>query len=136
MSTALVYLVVLVVSHVIGACLGNVAGLLFGVATKSEYIRRLVRGLVFGSATVIASVYVLRWLARPAYLVFVAVLVGTFVVLTVHNNVKVKTAMRTHTSNAIVHTKLSELSRTRLVQDLTAVISALISSLIAYARVA
>jgi hypothetical protein len=135
MYAAFLYLVVLVFSYVIGAGLGNAAGMLFGVITNAEYGRRFVRGLAFGSATVTASVYLLRWFARPVHPAFLAVLVSILGVLTLSNYVKVKTAMRTHQNNATAYVKLSELSRTRLLQDLTAVMSALISSLIAYGRV-
>lgn len=134
MSATLSYLVVLVFSHVTGACLGSVAGPLLDIITKAEYVKRFLRGLVFGSTAVIASVYALRWFERPAHLAFLAVFLSTFVVLTLSNYVKVKIAMRTHRNNATVYMKLSELSRMRLVQDLTATISALISSLIVYGR--
>jgi ABC-type nitrate/sulfonate/bicarbonate transport system permease component len=135
MSTVFLSLIVLVFSHLIGAGVGHGAGLLFpGVTTGAEYVRRVVRGLVFGSATITIFVYLMRWFEKPINPVFLAVSVSTFLVFTLSNHVKVKSVMRTQRSNAAVYMKLSELSRTRLVQDLTATISALISSLIAYSR--
>lgn len=132
MPTVLVYIGVLAVSALLGAFAGNIVGLLCSALTKSEYGLRLLRGLTFGSATVVVAFYILRALGRPVHLAFGAALIGTFIVLAVLNRLKVQSAMRTHAGDAGVHAKLSVLSQTRLVQDLAAAVSALIGLLIGY----
>jgi uncharacterized protein YjeT (DUF2065 family) len=136
MSTILLYVVALVASQALGASAGiAVSGLLFGEPTKREYTKRLLRGLVFGGTTVVASVYVLKWLALPARFFFVAVLSGIFILLIPYNHAKVKAAMRKHDDNKLIYAKLDELLRTRLVQDVAAAISAVVMSFIVYRHI-
>jgi hypothetical protein len=118
--------------HFTGAYLGAGAGSLFGTAPDGGYVFRLVRGTVFGSTTIIAALAFLGWFATPASPLFQLVLVGSFPALVLLNRVQLAAAIARHRGNALVHPKLRALAWPRLVQDLAASGSALITLIIVH----
>ncbi|HEV7238814.1 MAG TPA: hypothetical protein VGQ36_06200 [Thermoanaerobaculia bacterium] len=123
----LLYIGAFLFGHFMGACLGAGAGSLFGTAPNGGYVFRLVRGTVFGSTTIIAALTFLGWFAMPAPPSFQLVLVGSFPALVLLNRVQLAAAIARNRGNARVDPQLRALAWPRLVQDLAASVSALIT---------